>query len=48
MSRRETQLDKAIKSIEDKIAALTLAREELVTQREYALERRPALRTVEK
>lgn len=45
MSRRETQLDKAIKAIEDKIAALTLAREELVTQK-YATEQRPALKTV--
>ena len=47
MSRRETPLDKAIKAIDEKIAALLLAREELVAQ-QHALERRPARRTVEK
>jgi hypothetical protein len=34
--KRETMLDKAIRAIDEKIAALALAREELLTQRNKA------------
>jgi hypothetical protein len=51
MSHRPTGLDKAIKAIDEKIAALTLAREELLAQR-YATDleaaRPPKLKTVAK
>jgi hypothetical protein len=50
MSKRPTLLDKAIKAIDDKIAALELARAELLEQRHADdLVRRPStLKTVAK
>jgi hypothetical protein len=51
MSHRPTLLDKAIKAIDEKIAALTLAREELLAQRhgaDLAAARPPTLKTVAK
>jgi hypothetical protein len=51
MSHRPTLLDRTIKAIEEKIAALTLAREELLAQRhaaDLAAARPPKLKTVVK
>lgn len=51
MSHRPTLLDRTIKAIDEKIAALTLAREELLAQRhaaDLAAARPPALKTVAK
>jgi hypothetical protein len=51
MSTRPTLIDKAIKAIDEKITALALAREELVTQRtagDLAAAKRPTLKTVSK
>lgn len=51
MSKRPTFLDKAIKGLDDKIAALALARDELLAQRnaaDLAAAKRPTLKTVSK
>jgi hypothetical protein len=51
MSHRPTGLDKAIKSIDDEIAALTLAREKLLAQRhkdDLEAARPPQLKTLAK
>jgi len=49
MSKRESQLDKVLKAIDAKIAALELARAELLAQRhaaDLAAAKRPSLKTV--
>ena len=49
MSKRETQLDKTIKALDDEIRVLELARKKLAAQRDkadLAAAKRPTLKTV--
>jgi hypothetical protein len=51
MSRRQTELDKAIKAIEEQFAAIKIARDILIKQRDaadLAAARPPKLKTVAK